>query len=367
MKLNWLIYNVVLYADYWAQIVHIRSSYWKHSIRRLAGRSATLQLSKEQKEAVRKIWRRWHCYFDSRWFDYFNCRFPDSGTEICRFIPPDFFGSYIDPLLVSPHSMQYVDDKNWYGIFLKDVRQPETVLRYIHGSFVDSSYSFVSENRAREILSVSGRIVVKQAVNSCCGSNILFWDSDSNDIDSLCSFLKKDKSYVIQRQVDQHPLMASLNPSSCNTIRIVSYVGQDRCDIICGVIRFGGVGARLDNFHNGGYVVGVDKNGVMDRRAINISGGTKEVESFVVPGFGECVEIARTNAAKFINVARLVVWDYAIGVDGNPILIEINMGNTDTFILQACCGPVFSEYLDDWLDMVPHKLFVDRFLTDDIK
>ena len=48
-------------------------------------------------------------------------------------------------------------------------------------------------------------------------------------------------------------------------------------------------------------------------------------------------------------MTKLISWDFAIGVDGEPILIEANLSFGQIDFHQLCNGPIFKEMTDEIL------------------
>lgn len=164
--------------------------------------------------------------------------------------------------------------------------------------------------------------------------------------------------YVLEDVIKQHAHLASLNPTSVNTVRIVTIL-DDASDvqIIAAILRIG-KGGVIDNYSAGGMAAPVDLG------SGRVIGGANVLEpgaplqlyhpitnarlvGFELPYWGEILDLVR-QAAWVIPEVRTVGWDVAITENG-PILVEGN-DNWDKTIVQrtlaASLLPVFSTYID---------------------
>lgn len=71
---------------------------------------------------------------------------------------------------------------------------------------------------------------------------------------NLSAFLEKygGQPYLLEAFIQQHPVLAAPNPSSVNTIRVVTARKGDCVMIVGAGLRCGGDGSFVDNLHNGG-------------------------------------------------------------------------------------------------------------------
>ena len=142
--------------------------------------------------------------------------------------------------------------------------------------------------------------------------------------------LLKTESRLIEDYIIQDKAMDKLNPSSINTLRIVTLYSQGVSSIICTYLRVGN-NRIVDNFNGGGMVVPVNTDtGIIEFNAIDKAGtvyekhpatGTKFI-GFKVPQFEEAKSLA-LEASKVIKEVGYVGWDVGISTKG-PCLIEGN-------------------------------------------
>ena len=114
---------------------------------------------------------------------------------------------------------------------------------------------------------------------------------------------------------------------------------------------------KMDNSSAGGIIAFVDKDGYLKEEAIlKTQESIKSHPSgFVfkdkkIPYFEKVVEAAFSQHYR-IPYCKLAFWDFSIGKDGTPILIEVNIPG-QIVSHQFNNGPLFGEYTDRVLDYV---------------
>lgn len=142
-------------------------------------------------------------------------------------------------------------------------------------------------------------------------------------------------TYLIQRKVIQHPIMASLHPQSLNTIRLVTVknIHTDKISIFPSILRIGTGESLVDNTSQGGIAVGID----FEKKRLKEFGFLKpqyggrvdfhpdthiKFKEFSIPYLDEAIMQAKILHSHLTDL-HSIGWDIAIGPDG-PIFIEGN-------------------------------------------
>jgi hypothetical protein len=137
--------------------------------------------------------------------------------------------------------------------------------------------------------------------------------------------------FLVEEVIEQDETMASLNPTSVNTIRVLTFIQSDGTSEIVGTYLRIGRGGIVDNFCSGGMVTPVDKEtGVVHYPAVNSDIQdfathpltNTPIVGFKVPYFDELKKMTKEAALKVPQV-RFVGWDVGISKKG-PCLIEGN-------------------------------------------
>lgn len=180
----------------------------------------------------------------------------------------------------------------------------------------------------------------------------VFVNNELVDSDSLASGLAQ--SYICQDVIKQHETMAFLNPSSVNSLRVITFMEDDTPEPFLTFLRIGAAGNITDTDNSARAVARVDQGtGQLNEIGYWISGDhleetTKhrssdvEFADIVVPYFEECLELA-CRAHRWVDGVHSVGWDIAVTPTG-PVLIE---GNDDWSARQAMC--VMPEFRREFL------------------
>ena len=150
-------------------------------------------------------------------------------------------------------------------------------------------------------------------------------------IEESFNALLKDGSFVLEEGVYQCKEMASFNPDSINTVRIVTIRANNKPRIWQTLIRTGRKGSIVDNGASGGLFVLVDPDS-----GKLISGGANEKGEyylehpdskipfigFQVPMWKEVCDFS-LKMMECLPTIRCIGWDLAI-TDNGPVIIEAN-------------------------------------------
>jgi hypothetical protein len=161
--------------------------------------------------------------------------------------------------------------------------------------------------------------------------------------------------FMLEEYVQQHETMAAFNPSSVNTLRLITVRSpQGDVDCVGGYLRMGRAGSLVDNGGAGGLSVLLDENGKCGAIAKPAKGGYRSFtthpdtnvtfEGIVVPFFHEARALIE-HAHRVLGPVHSLGWDIAITEDG-PVIIEVN-ANWHTTMPQIVGWPgraVFERY-----------------------
>ena len=158
--------------------------------------------------------------------------------------------------------------------------------------------------------------------------------------------------FILQDKIRQHPDMNRLNPSSVNTIRMVTIRGENGPYLWNTFCRIGTAKSKfVDNISSGGIAVGADEQGKLMKFGFFLPGyGTKVTEHpdsgvafepFEIPRFKEAMDLVLFLHRK-MYMFHSIGWDVVITETGVTIL-EAN-DNWGGDINQACFGGLRSEW-----------------------
>jgi hypothetical protein len=141
-------------------------------------------------------------------------------------------------------------------------------------------------------------------------------------------------NFIFQETVTQHPDINKIYSQSLNTVRIDTFINDDReSEILSAAMRMGTDGSYIDNMSGGGFFIGINlETGCLKKNGLTyFKYGAKmyarhpnsgiPFENYKIPYFDEVKEMAKT--AAYLLQDKLVGWDIGISEKG-PVLIEGN-------------------------------------------
>ena len=309
------------------------------------------KLTEEQKKEVqdyyvsligRKVPLYCHEYFYSR-----------TGFFTKEYIPNNFYHCELVPR-ANIHRLQGVlGDKNMCDFLFPGEKKVHSFLKKINGYYYFESEP-VSEKDAISACKNLKDVIIKPAKESEGRGVQLFSVEDGvTTVDGKTVgqlFNEYGNDFLIQDRIKQHKDMAALNPSSVNTMRILSYRSGMEVLIIYSVIRIGRSGSVVDNQCAGGISTTISSEGVLGKTAFGgfstdniVTTDTGiELAGYQLPSYEKAIEMVKRLHLK-LPWFNLVGWDIAIQEDGNPVLIEFN---TNPGLSQSAFKSGMGEYTE---------------------
>lgn len=283
--------------------------------------------------------------------NYYYCV---TGEFHKEYLPHDIYHKVIDPYFNNSKKAAVLENKTYFPRMFPGISQPYSLAFRINGIWLSNDYRILDNKQLNKILSSEKNIVVKQADGSCGGKSVVFIESEGSAEKLLKEFyesvnkFESKRNVIVQRAIVQHKELAKLNESSVNSIRILSLLKDNEVRVYSVVVRMGVSGARVDNASSGGIFCGVCENGVLKSVAYNTKGqkfnchpnSGLHFETVAVPSFDKIISLIK-RAHPMIPDIRMVSWDISVTEDGEPILIEANMGHGGLDFHQMCNGPLF--------------------------
>ena len=223
-----------------------------------------------------------------------------------------------------------VNDREYYNIFNDKLSFNRIFKDYLGRDFLDieaSSYEdFETFCKGKEVFFC-------KPAGSCSGQGIyknIYLDENS-DLKKIYQYLK-DNHLFVEGSILQHEEMNKLNPTSINTVRVVTLLAKkDVPHIVYVLQRIGRKGMMVDNIGAGGiYTVLSDEGEIIHpcwsdktlKTYMKHPDSGFELIGFRVPYFKEALELCRKAAVEEKRV-RYVGWDIAITEKG-PVIVEGN-------------------------------------------
>lgn len=300
-----------------------------------------------KKHLGREVPTYWHQYYYSR-----------NGFYSEKYIPTSIYVSDIIYRLNNyPMSMAYVD-KGFYDTLFPEVNRPQTFIKNVNGFYYDDKKPISKEeaiNRCKNLKEA----VIKPTVLGTWGSGVKLFHSDNGFIPEMNMsvndlFAHYKRSFIVQSKLEQHPDLATLNPTSVNTIRVLSYRKEDEVIILYAVIRIGRKGKVVDNETAGGIKADINlQNGRIKGPAFGSpteknmpqTDSGAELDNYLIPSFPQVLDFVKDLHMR-LPYFRLIGWDISVDTNGNPVMIE---WNKSAELSQVAHGPAFGDYTEEIL------------------
>ena len=142
--------------------------------------------------------------------------------------------------------------------------------------------------------------------------------------------LKAQGVTLLEECIRQHPALDAICPTSVNTLRIATLMGDKKQGIVYAFLRIGN-GKVMDNVDQGGMAARIDlESGTLLTVGADKQGNTytehpmthTPIIGFQIPYFKEACDMC-LKAAQKVPQMRFVAWDVAITEKG-PVFIEGN-------------------------------------------
>ena len=298
--------------------------------------------------------------FDDYWIEHYGKRISNKWHKIYQSINGQYRIDYIPEMLYTTKIEYCLNDYRYARVFAdkglieiiasnSNCVVPETVAVCSAGRFYDHKRRVVSWDKIfNDLKSLKHDIVIKPTVDSSSGKNIKFIQKDQ-----LTSVEKElvgmGSDYIIQYAIEPHPVFSSLNPSSINTLRVMTYILNDGIYHMPVSCRMGSTEVRIDNIHAGGLVVGVQDTGQLLPTAYQLGYGDSnrkykthprtniQFDQITLPCISKVIEAAYLAHSKLPKIG-IVSWDFTVDKDENPVLIEANIKSQSIWFPQIVHG-----------------------------
>ena len=333
-----------------------RRHYLRKGIDKLPIQSNPLSL--EQKRQIRDYWKPYTKHICYKWHTFF---YSVTGDFDVRYIPEDLMFTEIEGYFNDWSSAHGVDNKNNYQYYFPDVRQPKSVLHLMRGIWHLGDYSVCSFEDALKHALRFDKLVIKDALDSGKGCSLNFWQK-SDGAEALAKLLGSAKSdIIVQEFITQHPRLGAFNENSVNSIRIVTFLFEEKYHVLAAHLRLGQNGAQLDNVAAGGICCSVKPNGTLKKIGYNKDAVAFEkhpcgivFDGFLVPGWDNVVAAAKKLHERMGDF-RIISWDFAVDQEEQPVFIEMNLKYGAMQNHQLHNGPLFGDMTDRVLNEVYGK------------
>lgn len=316
----------------------------KKRLARLGGYQGS---DEEYRNQVLPFWAKYGMKPEKFWYQYFGRREKKFDP---RYIPDDFFIRYLMPFFNDWKYSYTLGSKTYASLILPDLDQPTLYLRYNGGFFIDGEGGMVPADQAVNALPLGEKMIFKPDQGSRGMEIKVFGEETSReDLDQALFTYSKKGDFLVQAFIQQSPQLDRFNPTSINTLRVISFLFQDQVHILSSILRIGAPHAQVDNFHQGGSSRQIHPDGSLSSCALYASDydyHPVEDQGEIIQGYDQVIHLIKKVHPRFPHL-RWLGWDFAIGRDYQPIFIEMN---PLAWHNQGECGPSFGDMTREVLD-----------------
>lgn len=290
--------------------------------------------------SVKEFKRKWNSL--GRVWETISYRYFANYMDNLSDIVPESIGRTCIEYFLNPIPYRtYYSDKNMFASICGKENVVTTIACRINGGQLLDGDLKPIKSSLDVLLEDYDKVLLKPSIDSKGGSGIMLFKRDGNVFRSGDVLLNEamlmnyGDDFAVQELVEQHNELASLNPSSVNTLRVAVYrsITDEKAHVIASFIRIGSAGMFVDNACMGGKYAGVDiDTGRVAASLRDMNGGIYTSHNgidfskleFYIPGWqiikDKCLEIAE----KIVH-HRLIAFDMTLTNDMKPILIEFNV------------------------------------------
>ena len=291
----------------------------------------------------------------TKWHKYYS---GINNKKADNYIPEILFYSKIEPILNQGIMYPALEDKNLLDRFFPATLVPKVIIKNINGFYYDDREQ-IGLDDALNICSQYPEFVIKPSIGTAGGvrvKKVVLKDFKCVEEDLKTLFEEYKSDFIVQKIIKQNSHLSELNPSSLNTIRMISYLRDEEVIPLSAVIRIGKSESFTDNVTAGGIACGIKENGRLRKQAVDAEGnkhfrsdyGTS-LHNFVIPMFQSIISVVK-NIHKLMPHFRIISWDLTIDDKSEVRLIEFNATGQGINMHQEANGPLFGEYTHEILN-----------------
>lgn len=312
------------------------------------------KLTSVQKAEIDSIYKKYGYKYS---YDTHILTYSITGKFDANILPEDMYRASLELKLNNIEQKFVMSDKNYFELYMPEVKFPDVIVRNINGVFYDAARNIITKEEANKLISGYEKVVVKPSVENGSGRGVELVDVESTSVTE-----RFGKNYVVQKLLVQHPFLSSLNQSSVNVIRIVTLFLGGKVVPISAALRYGGEGSFTDNKVSkdgkGMTIIGLTEDGALREKgyfscgvSVTKTPGGISFAGLKIPKFDEMVDLAVKQHSRFPNI-RIVGWDFTLDENEDVVVIEYNIKAPGVLYYQWVNGPLFGAKTSEILDEI---------------
>lgn len=315
-----------------------------------------IKWTKAQQEEFDRFWKaNYGKKIPNRWHKLYEA---SNGVHRIDYFPEYLYSTKLEPKLNDYSYVKVFANKNLLDVFFDGrcaaVRTPKAFVFCDHGHYYDGDRRLISRTRAAEILGNVGEAVIKPTVDSSSGKNVaILHMADGADTRSGIRaeelLLQYGGNFTVQERLKPCNTLKTLYPNAINTIRVITYVTEERIGIAPISLRIGGGGSEVDNIHAGGMSIAVTDDGHLAKQAYRLGYGDS-FESFTahpdtgvvfdgysLPFMPQVLEAAKRLHGMTSNIG-IISWDFTVDSEDRIVVVEANYRGQSAWFPQMLSG-----------------------------
>ncbi|MBQ2890171.1 MAG: hypothetical protein IJE44_00825 [Clostridia bacterium] len=338
----------------------IRRSHMKRLVEKLKkGQSEKYVLTEEMEKEAKSFWDK----YKSVPMIYHNFYTEKNGEFHKEYIPDEIYYNYIQPHFNNYRLAKALDNKCYYHKMFPGIAQPKLVAYRMNGFWYIDDQVVTKFEDVYNVLKNEKEVFIKRATDSGGGHGVKYLNCEGLTQEQFEKEIKDFTGDVaIQRGITQHEVLGKINPTSVNTIRIITLLEKEGAKVLSIILRMGVGETKVDNSSSGGMTIGVSMDGKLkkyacaDKRRLLDTHPTSNIvfEGYELPSFDRVKELV-LKASYMVPHFRMVAWDVSVLEDGTPVLIEANLYDGQLDSHQIHNGPLFKEDTERIMNEVFNK------------
>lgn len=259
---------------------------------------------------------------------------------------------------ISNEIVRRMNDKAYWHFFDDKTQFNSLFEKWVQRDWIKADEALTAE-RLASFLNGKDQVIYKPLEGSSGQGIVKFQQEDWQEMPLFMDQLSEAGPGILEEVIIQHPDMARMCPTSVNTVRIATLLGDKQEGIVYAFLRIGN-GRVMDNVDCGGMAARVDlASGKLLTVGADKQGNTftkhpmtgTDIIGFQVPYFEETKKMC-LEAMRVVPQVRFVAWDVAITEKG-PRFIE---GNS----FPSHAVPQFAAHYPDGIGILPEfQKFLD--------
>ncbi len=318
-----------------------------------------IKWSKEQQKEFDDFWKNnYGKKISNRWHKLYEAC---NGVHRINYFPEILYSTKLERKMNNFNYCKVFSNKSFNDILfenrINNVRTPKYFVFNDAGVFYDKSRNIITRETALEILQNIGEVVIKPIVDTSSGQGVRILNiqngvniRDNQKIKDILSSYKTN--FIVQEKLVPCEKLKILYPNAINTIRVISYIIDDKVCTAPISLRVGGGGGEVDNIHAGGMVVAVDNNGKLGKYAYRLGWGDNfekfdkhpdtniVFEQYNLGFIPNIIDVAKSLHTKTSNIG-IISWDFTVDSNDEIIVVEANYSGQSVWFPQMISGNSF--------------------------